>query len=340
MVRRGNGAGLVQSFIVIAIVTILITRAYLAATGYPQVGGGSLHIAHALWGGALLVIALMSLFLFLGRRTVHAAVLIGGIGFGLFLDEVGKFVTKTNDYFFAPAVSIMYVVIVLLVLGSRLAEDTAGTTPHDVLIASSGATVTALSGGITAQQRRRVETALHTAQTQGADPHAVSGLLTTLNSCATRPPSVSERIRARLTRNGESVLVGPRTVVAAAIVLTGFCIFGIVEAALTIGDDLSRGTGFGIASIGQFIGSAIACVLCVSGLVMLWRDRRSSRPLRVLRAAALVTMLLTEVFAFVSEQFGALINVAVGLAALAAFSYRLHFLQHRADAGHTGPHPR
>jgi hypothetical protein len=33
---------------VVAILTILITRLYLYLAGYPQVGGGSLHIAHAL----------------------------------------------------------------------------------------------------------------------------------------------------------------------------------------------------------------------------------------------------------------------------------------------------
>lgn len=332
MVRRSDGAGLVQSFIVIAIVTILLTRAYLAATGYPQVGGGSLHIAHALWGGAFMVVALTLLFLFIGHRLLHVAVLIGAIGFGLFLDEVGKFVTKSNDYFFAPAVAIMYVVIVVLVLATRVVQDTARTTPRDVLIASAAGTVEALSGGLTLRERERLVHALRTAQQQGADPQAVSGLLATLDTCQTLPPSLAERIGSRLTRDGESRLVGPYTVVVAAVALTGFCVFSLIEAALTIDDDLSRGTGFGIASIGQFIGSAIACVLCVTGLLMLWRDRRGARPLRVLRAAALVTMLLTEVFSFVSQQFGALINVAVGLAALAVFSYRLRFLQREAGA--------
>ena len=59
----------------------------------------------------------------------------------------------------------------------------------------------------------------------------------------------------------------------------------------------------------------------------------------LLRGAALVTMLLTEVFSFVTEQFGALINVAVGLAALAVFSYRIRFLERTAvlSTGSTRP---
>ena len=31
--------------------TVAITRYYLELTGYPQVGGGELHIAHLLWVG-------------------------------------------------------------------------------------------------------------------------------------------------------------------------------------------------------------------------------------------------------------------------------------------------
>ncbi|GEM_PF-3889890 len=46
-------------------------------------------------------------------------------------------------------------------------------------------------------------------------------------------------------------------------------------------------------------------------------------PLRLLRAASLVTVLLTEIFNFVAEQFGALLNVGVGLLTFLVFSARL-----------------
>ncbi len=47
----------------------------------------------------------------------------------------------------------------------------------------------------------------------------------------------------------------------------------------------------------------------------------------MLRIAALVTILLTEIFNFVAEEFGALINVAVGLSALVVFSRRISVLE-------------
>jgi hypothetical protein len=99
---------------VCAVATVLLTRALLAATGYPQVGGSSLHIAHVLWGGLLLLAALISVLAFLSPGAKPAAAVVGGVGFGLFIDEVGKFVTKNVDYFYKPAIAIIYVCFVVL----------------------------------------------------------------------------------------------------------------------------------------------------------------------------------------------------------------------------------
>jgi hypothetical protein len=51
LVRDEGGADRFTLFLVAAVVTVLVTRAFLHMTGYPQVGGGGLHVAHVLWGG-------------------------------------------------------------------------------------------------------------------------------------------------------------------------------------------------------------------------------------------------------------------------------------------------
>ena len=88
--------------LVAAVSAVLLIRFFLALTGYPTVGGGTLHIAHMLWGGLLMLVALVLLLAFLGRFAHQLGALLGGFGFGTFIDELGKFITRDNDYFYRP----------------------------------------------------------------------------------------------------------------------------------------------------------------------------------------------------------------------------------------------
>ncbi len=100
------------------LLTVFVTRAYLALLNYPQLGGETLHIAHMLWGGLLLALVLLYLAL---ADTPHKviAMLLGGVGFGLFIDELGKFITVDNDYFFKPAASLIIMIFIIMWVGLR-----------------------------------------------------------------------------------------------------------------------------------------------------------------------------------------------------------------------------
>lgn len=109
-----------DSFLILLIasfaVTVIVTRFFLQLAGYPQVGGGgTFHIAHMLWGGLLLFIALVALLLWANHWMMWLAALLGGIGVGLFIDEVGKFITSSNDYFFPLAFPIIYAFLIVCV---------------------------------------------------------------------------------------------------------------------------------------------------------------------------------------------------------------------------------
>ena len=96
--------------------SVILTRTFLQLTGYPQLGNSQLHIAHVLWGGLLLFIASLLPLILSNRWVFNLTAILSGVGVGLFIDEVGKFITQTNDYFFPPAAPIIYAFFLLTVL--------------------------------------------------------------------------------------------------------------------------------------------------------------------------------------------------------------------------------
>lgn len=114
LIRDVQGEYLLEIFLVTAVAAVLGIRFFLAMTGYPKVSGGGLHIAHVLVGGAFMLFAIVILLNFINKMGRSLAAVLGGFGFGAFIDELGKFVTINNDYFFQPTVGLIYVVFILL----------------------------------------------------------------------------------------------------------------------------------------------------------------------------------------------------------------------------------
>jgi hypothetical protein len=102
--------------------SVTLTRLFLELTGYPQLGGGELHIAHVLWGGLLLFAASLAPLIISNRWVYNLSAVLSGVGVGLFIDEVGKFITASNDYFYplaAPIIYAFFLLTVFLYLGIR-----------------------------------------------------------------------------------------------------------------------------------------------------------------------------------------------------------------------------
>lgn len=89
-------------------VSVSMTRLFLEITGYPQLGGSELHFAHVLWGGLIWFAGSLFPLIYANNRALDISAILTGIGSGLFVDEVGKFITQSNDYFYPAAAPIIY----------------------------------------------------------------------------------------------------------------------------------------------------------------------------------------------------------------------------------------
>jgi hypothetical protein len=188
--RNAVGSTAAEAFVIVAITTILVTRLYLHLTGYPQVGGGDLHIAHALWGGALMMLALLLGWMVLGFGARSVAVVMGGVGFGLFLDEVGKFVTRDNDYFYGPAADIMYILVCLILVGARVVRAIRPLSTHECLASSAAIAADGVTRGL-ADHRREIGLRLVEQARAGGAPAGDVEHVRALLLSAARAPTAS-----------------------------------------------------------------------------------------------------------------------------------------------------
>ena len=115
-VQRRGAERYLQLTVLSFAASVSLTRLILELTGYPQLGNETLHIAHVLYGGVFLYTASLLPLLYANRWAYTWSAILSGLGVGFFIDEVGKFITQTNDYFFPAAAPIIYAFFLLTVL--------------------------------------------------------------------------------------------------------------------------------------------------------------------------------------------------------------------------------
>jgi hypothetical protein len=129
-----------------------------------------LHIAHALWGGLLLFVAVLVTLVLANRWALTLSAVLSGVGVGLFIDEVGKFITQKNDYFFPPAAPIIYAAFLLMVLLFLLVRRSRRPNPRASMYRALLGLRELLDGDLDPKERDRILVELENGRT-APEPH-------------------------------------------------------------------------------------------------------------------------------------------------------------------------
>jgi hypothetical protein len=312
-----------ELFLGSAVATVLVIRSILAATGYPQVGGNGLHVAHVLYGGLLMGAAIVAVEIVPGTRArIHAA-FFGGIGFGLFIDEVGKFLTKNVNYFFRPAVAIIYAVFVIFyVVVREVVLRRPMTGPRRIAIAAIAASDLALGQLDSAGKAHALE--LLDGAGDSSLAQGIRGCLTQAAGSEIRPLTRATRVRERLLQTAK-VAVDHPAFVPGLRVLFALQILGMVGQLLLVVLRPSIGlhNGSRVTDLGAEISTGIAAAYAVVGIVALRRGD-IQEAMRVLYRSAIVTLLFTQVFVFIRYEWSGLLGFAAQAIVLGALRLAGH----------------
>lgn len=319
-----------EIFLLSAIGSLLVVRFFLKATGYPQLGGNGLHIAHMLWGGLLMAAASIMNLAFIGNRVQRTAALIGGIGFGIFIDEIGKFITSDNNYFFRPSVGIIYAVFVILYLTFNFLSRDRRLTSREYQLNALVQLEEAIVHDMDPAEKERARQILAHADGRSPITHQLMALVENVALIPPeRPRTITRLLRwlddtyTRFWRSRTSRPLVRMFFVIETVLFVAILAFGISSNF----DDL-RSVLAGQADydkwlvIGQVVSASVAAVYAIVGALMLTRTRM--RAFEQFRRATLINLFLTEFFVFSRTEFRALPGFIFNIGVLLFVTYTMH----------------
>lgn len=327
--------------------SVALTRLFLTATGFPQLSGGDLHIAHVMWGGLLLFLAALLPLIYANRWAFDLSGVLAGVGVGLFIDEVGKFITQNNDYFYPAAAPIIYAFFLMTVLLYFRVRRPLSRSPRAELYRALDGIEEVLDHDLEPQERIQLEQRLMRVANESNHPaHArlARDLLEFLNSdelvIAARRPRLLENLATRMLRfeanwisegRAKAMLVGGLIALGSvSLVRLGTLIAGagameaMVEALIASGQ-VTTSTGVLWFLTRLLLEAGVGMLLVVSAILLL--IRRERRAIGLAYAGLLMSLTVVNLLVFYFEQFSTIIPALIQFLLLAgALRYRGRFL--------------
>jgi len=344
-VRRKGAERFVLLSLVSFAMSVILTRLFLQLAGYPQLGNSELHIAHVLWGGLLLFIGSLLPLILSNRWAFNTSAVLSGVGVGLFIDEVGKFITQSNDYFYPPAAPIIYTFFLLTVLLYIRVRLPPVRTPRAEMYRILEEITEVLDCDLDADERDRLEARLTHVSSNTQDPNLkrlADALFTFLEEEHVRIVPVeqtfAQKIGARVSPLLDRYLTQPRLKGFLIVIIGAMGVIALIEFALLIiaiplpipaiesiirplvtGGELRSARDATWFLVRVFLEGFTGVMLIISGALIVIGRERTGMQLATVMLVIWLTIINLLVFYF--DQFGAVVTALVQFYTLMMIMY-------------------
>ena len=334
--RSLEGQNLLEIFFVTAVASVLGIRFFLALTGYPKLSPGNLHIAHVLFGGILMMLALVITLGYINKSAYYVAAVLGGFGFGAFIDELGKFITGDNNYFYRPTAALIYIIFVLIYLGIEAFMHNPRLSEQERLINALELAKEMVLGDLDHRERKRALELLKGCSPKDPVAKALRELLYATDAVPVPRPDIYTAIKYRARRLYRKLVQKGWFVkaVIAFFLLQSFLALGLDAFLLYVrleGRLHAQGTFLALphSDLAGLVSATIAAAFAVAGIIKI----RSSRleAYKLFKNAVLVQIFLVQVFLFYKAQFLAVVGLAGNICVLLVLYYMIR--QEKAAQG-------
>jgi hypothetical protein len=331
-VRNLAAEELLELFMVMAVAAVIVIRFLLEISGYPKLGGAGLHIAHLLWGGLLMLLALLLLLAYLGHRIQRLAAVLGGLGFGIFVDELGKFITSDNNYFYRPTMALIYLIFIALFLVLRALGRQRRWSQETYLINALADLQEAVLHDLDAVEHRRARALLQLARgTPNSLAEPLSNLFDALAPMKRRRASPLGRLVRLARRRAHRALSSrwlPRLVSVVFFLRSlGF----LLTVAILVAGYATSNLRVTQTELIAFAAALLSNVMGILGVASLLRSRLTA--FAWFKRSVLLSIFVADVFAFYEQQLAAVSSLAVDVALFVVLNALLrHELAHRQAA--------
>ncbi|HET8670476.1 MAG TPA: hypothetical protein VFM05_07590 [Candidatus Saccharimonadales bacterium] len=328
--RNVRSRSQLELFLLAAVSSVLLVRLYLEITGYPQIGTGGLHIAHMLWGGVLMLGALIVALSFLGARAQRLVAVVGGIGFGVFIDELGKFITRDNNYFYKPTIGLIYATFTILYLSFNFLSRPRALSSREYQLNALAQLEEAIVNDLSPTEKARVQTLLAQADQKDPITRQLQKLLASVRTIPPPLPRRSTRIIQRINRCYELFWHRRRSdfwvrsffLLEAGVFVVA--VIGVNYASVDSAFDIFKGgVPYSVELVwGQLLSSLVAAGFAVYGAIVIRISRY--RAYEQFRRATMINVFLTQFFMFSRIELAAIPGFFFNLLLLGLIGYAMH----------------